>query len=280
MSVQLNTSTSTTTQSLLPTLQSSYNALEPFPESTDFITILETIYTSFQTRDTSSHESASLLLRRLNKYHSAFFHATFQTHLQHVATFLNSENASLIYHYLTLLYEVFTTTIHSAYISEWCSKFLPRVIEISTLSQALPANVLALAELTLTAATNKYLVFDNHDILLRVITAHKTTEIAHKAGALLFEVINVHDEQQRLTLLDWNEVFTVVISEQVHLDSIKEYGAFLKPFLKNSNIAFCQWNPEGRTLQEAVPTRMCLETYHLMQTSMKSSLSVSSTKNT
>ena len=211
MSVQLNTSPSPTTQSLLPTLQSSYTALEPFPESTDFITILETLYTSFQTRDTSSHESASLLLRRLNKYHSTFFHATFQTHLQHVATFLNSENASLIYHYLTLLYEVFTTTIHSAYISEWCSKFLPRVIEISTLSQALPANVLALAELTLTAATNKYLVFDNHDILLRVITAHKTTEIAHKAGALLFEVINVHDEQQRLTLLDWNEVFTVVM---------------------------------------------------------------------
>ena len=211
MSVQLNTSPSPTTQSLLPTLQSSYTALEPFPESTDFITILETLYTSFQTRDTSSHESASLLLRRLNKYHSTFFHATFHTHLQHVATFLNSENASLIYHYLTLLYEVFTTTIHSAYISEWCSKFLPRVIEISTLSQALPANVLALAELTLTAATNKYLVFDNHDILLRVITAHKTTEIAHKAGALLFEVINVHDEQQRLTLLDWNEVFTVVM---------------------------------------------------------------------
>ena len=211
MSVQLNTSPSPTTQSLLPTLQSSYTALEPFPESTDFITILETLYTSFQTRDTSSHESASLLLRRLNKYHSTFFHATFQTHLQHVATFLNSENASLIYHYLTLLYEVFTTTIHSAYISEWCSKFLPRVIEISTLSQALPANVLALAELTLTAATNKYLVFDNHDILLRVITAHKTTEIAHKAGALLFEVINVHDEQQRLTLLDWNEVFKVVM---------------------------------------------------------------------
>ena len=211
MSVQLNTSPSPTTQSLLPTLQSSYTALEPFPESTDFITILETLYTSFQTRDTSSHESASFLLRRLNKYHSTFFHATFQTHLQHVATFLNSENASLIYHYLTLLYEVFTTTIHSAYISEWCSKFLPRVIEISTLSQALPANVLALAELTLTAATNKYLVFDNHDILLRVITAHKTTEIAHKAGALLFEVINVHDEQQRLTLLDWNEVFKVVM---------------------------------------------------------------------
>ena len=211
MSVQLTTSPSTTTQSLLPTLQSSYTALEPFPESTDFITILETLYTSFQTRDTSAHENASLLLRRLNKYHPTFFHATFQTHLQHVTTFLNSENASLLYHYLTLLYEVFTTTTHSAYISEWCSKFLPRVIEVSTLSQALPANVLALAELTLTAATNKYLVFDNHDILLRVITAHKTTEIAHKAGALLFEVINVHDEQQRLTLLDWNEVFTVVM---------------------------------------------------------------------
>ena len=48
-------------------------------------------------------------------------------------------------------------------------------------------------------------------------------------------------------------MFTVVISEQIHLDGIKEYGTFLKPFLKNDKIAFCQWNPEGRTLQEAVP---------------------------
>ena len=211
MSVQLTSSSSNTSQTLLSSLQSSYNALEPFPESTDYITILETIYTSFQSPDHSLCESTAVLLRRLNKYHPTLFHATFQTHIPHVETFLNCENASLIYHYLTLLYELFTTTTHCAYITEWCSKFLPRVIEISTLSQALPANVLALAELTLTTVTNKYLVFDNHDILLRVITAHKTTEIAHKAGALLFEVINIHDEQQRLTLLDWNEVFTVVM---------------------------------------------------------------------
>ena len=48
-------------------------------------------------------------------------------------------------------------------------------------------------------------------------------------------------------------MFTVVISEQIHLDGIKEYGTFLKPFLKDDKVAFCQWNPEGRTLQEAVP---------------------------
>ena len=48
-------------------------------------------------------------------------------------------------------------------------------------------------------------------------------------------------------------MFTVVISEQIHLDGIREYSAFLKPFLDNPNVAFCQWNPEGKTLQEAVP---------------------------
>lgn len=211
MSVQFTSSPSTTTQALLSSLQSSYTALEPFPETTDYIGILETIYTSFQSSDHSSSESVSLLFRRLNKYHPTLFHVTFQTHLPHIETLLTSENASLIYPYLTLLYELFTTTAHCAYVTEWCSKLLPRIIELSTLSQALPAHVIALAELTLTAVTNKYLVFDNHDILLRVITAHKTTEIAHKAGALLFEVINVHDENQRLTLLDWNEVFTVVM---------------------------------------------------------------------
>lgn len=49
------------------------------------------------------------------------------------------------------------------------------------------------------------------------------------------------------------KVFTVVITEQTHLDSIQEYKTFLKPFLDNSHIAFCTWDPEGQTLNEAVP---------------------------
>lgn len=49
-------------------------------------------------------------------------------------------------------------------------------------------------------------------------------------------------------------MFTVVITEQAHLDSIKQYQSFLKPFLDNAHIAFCPWNLEGKTLKEAVPT--------------------------
>lgn len=48
-------------------------------------------------------------------------------------------------------------------------------------------------------------------------------------------------------------MFTVVIAEQAHLDSIREYQAFLKPFLDNSSIAFCDWRQEGVNLAEAVP---------------------------
>lgn len=48
-------------------------------------------------------------------------------------------------------------------------------------------------------------------------------------------------------------MFTVVITEQEHLDSIREYQSFLKPFLDNTNIAFCRWRQEGTTLTDAVP---------------------------
>ena len=48
-------------------------------------------------------------------------------------------------------------------------------------------------------------------------------------------------------------MFTVVISEQEHLDSIVEYKAFLKPFLDKGDIALCRWNPEGETLTDMVP---------------------------
>lgn len=48
-------------------------------------------------------------------------------------------------------------------------------------------------------------------------------------------------------------MFTVVITEQEHLDTINEYSAFLRPFLDNSHIAFCRWRRDGRDLEDAVP---------------------------
>lgn len=48
-------------------------------------------------------------------------------------------------------------------------------------------------------------------------------------------------------------MFTVVIAEQTHLDSIKEYDLFLKPFLKESTAVFCVWHPEEDTLSASVP---------------------------
>lgn len=49
-------------------------------------------------------------------------------------------------------------------------------------------------------------------------------------------------------------MFTVVVTQQEHLDSIQEYKAFLKPFLDNSHIAFCHWLQEEMELNKAVPT--------------------------
>ena len=48
-------------------------------------------------------------------------------------------------------------------------------------------------------------------------------------------------------------MFTVVISEQEHLESIREYRNFLAPFLKNDQLVFCRWRPDGQTLTETVP---------------------------
>ena len=48
-------------------------------------------------------------------------------------------------------------------------------------------------------------------------------------------------------------MFTVVITEQAHLDNIKQYETFLTPFLNNPQIAFCRWEHSGRRLAEAVP---------------------------
>ena len=49
-------------------------------------------------------------------------------------------------------------------------------------------------------------------------------------------------------------MFTVVIAEKEHIDSIKEYSAFLKPFINEKQVAFCQWKPAARSLAEAVPS--------------------------
>ena len=48
-------------------------------------------------------------------------------------------------------------------------------------------------------------------------------------------------------------MFTVVIAEQRHLDSIKEYDLFLKPFLRENTAVFCAWHPEEDTLSTSVP---------------------------
>ncbi len=49
-------------------------------------------------------------------------------------------------------------------------------------------------------------------------------------------------------------MFTVLIAEKEHIDAIrKENKLFFEPFLKSKELAFCCWNPSGRTLNDAVP---------------------------
>ena len=48
-------------------------------------------------------------------------------------------------------------------------------------------------------------------------------------------------------------MFTVVISEQEHIDSLRQFDIFLKPFIDNERIVFCRWHPEGQTFAEMVP---------------------------
>ena len=49
-------------------------------------------------------------------------------------------------------------------------------------------------------------------------------------------------------------MFTVVIAEKEHLDAIKDNHLFLEPFLKNQEIAFCEWRPDETEFSEMVPT--------------------------
>lgn len=53
--------------------------------------------------------------------------------------------------------------------------------------------------------------------------------------------------------MEVNYLFTVVIAEKEHIDSISEYDIFLKPFIDNRNVAFCEWNPEAESFEESVP---------------------------
>ena len=49
-------------------------------------------------------------------------------------------------------------------------------------------------------------------------------------------------------------MFTVLIAEKEHIDAIQqENRLFFEPFLRSKDLAFCQWNPEGQTLEESVP---------------------------
>lgn len=48
-------------------------------------------------------------------------------------------------------------------------------------------------------------------------------------------------------------MFTVVIAEKTHIDSIQEYKVFLKPFIDDARVVFCEWWPEEKTLADSVP---------------------------
>ena len=48
-------------------------------------------------------------------------------------------------------------------------------------------------------------------------------------------------------------MFTVVIAEKEHLDSIQENMVFLEPFIDKRNVAFCEWKTDEQSLKESVP---------------------------
>ncbi|MBQ7646402.1 MAG: hypothetical protein IJS94_03945, partial [Clostridia bacterium] len=49
-------------------------------------------------------------------------------------------------------------------------------------------------------------------------------------------------------------MLTVVISEKKHINSIKEYEAFLRRFTDSKSVAFCEWHPDGKTMIEKLPS--------------------------
>ncbi len=48
-------------------------------------------------------------------------------------------------------------------------------------------------------------------------------------------------------------MFTVVIAEKEFIDLFNKFETFLLPLFDKSRIAFCEWNKDGRNLDEAVP---------------------------
>lgn len=49
-------------------------------------------------------------------------------------------------------------------------------------------------------------------------------------------------------------MFTVLIAEKEHIDAIQQDNKlFFEPFLENKELAFCEWNPAGQSLQDSVP---------------------------
>lgn len=50
-------------------------------------------------------------------------------------------------------------------------------------------------------------------------------------------------------------MYTVIITEQEHIDNIREYGLFLEPFMKKTQFTPCLWKPEEKnSLKESVPS--------------------------
>lgn len=48
-------------------------------------------------------------------------------------------------------------------------------------------------------------------------------------------------------------MFTVIIAEKEMLSGFDKYRLFLEPLLRNSSIAFCEWNREAKSLEAMVP---------------------------
>ena len=52
-------------------------------------------------------------------------------------------------------------------------------------------------------------------------------------------------------------MFTVLIAEKEHIQAIQQDNKlFFEPFLANKELAFCEWNPAGQSLQDSVPGLM------------------------
>lgn len=54
--------------------------------------------------------------------------------------------------------------------------------------------------------------------------------------------------------MEMKDLYTVLIAEKSYIDAIRlENKLFFEPFLENKELAFCYWNPEGKSLKDSVP---------------------------